>query len=370
MKPRGLRTATDLVLLGAGHAQVEVLRRFVRRPVPGLGLVLIAREPCTPYSGMLPGVIRGEYPPGQACIELAPLAAAAEARLIVAEAVAIDLGARRVRLANGAAVRFDLLSIDVGGVQALPPGTGGGGGGAVPVKPIGRIMDQLATLEATLPVDARIAVVGAGAAGSELALALARRWGRTQILLVGAGREPLVEAPAAARRVVRAALAAAGIAVRSDVRAEQFEAGRLMLSDGSTEAVTAALWAGGVIGPGFLRASGLACDTSGCVRVAATLQSVSHPGVFAAGDCAAVEGAARPKAGVWAVRAGPVLAANLRRAIQGEVLRPWRPQRRALAILGLGNGNAVAWRGRWSLSGRLVARWKAWIDRRWLVRYR
>ncbi len=369
MSARRPGAGCDLVLLGAGHAQVEVLRRFARRPEPGLRLVLIAREPWTPYSGMLPGVIRGEYAVADAHLALAPLAAAAGARLVVAEAVAIDLASRQVRLAEGAAVGFDLLSIDVGGLPALPPGAAGVG--AIPVKPIGRFLDLLAALEARLPDSARIAVVGDGAAGTELALALARRLaGRARILLVGAGAEPLAEAPPRARCVVRAALTAAGVAVRSGVRAGPLDAGRLALSDGTTETVRRRRCGppacrAGV--PGRVRPR---LRSAGCVRVAPTLQSLSHPGVFAAGDCAAIAGAPRPKAGVWAVRAGPVLAENLRRAARGDALRPWRPQRRALAILGLGDGRAVAWRGCWSLSGRAVAWWKDRIDRRWMARYR
>jgi selenide, water dikinase len=367
--PEPRRTETRLVLLGAGHAHVEVLRRFARRPERVLRLTVIAREPHTPYSGLLPGVIRGEYAPADALVALGPLAAAAGARLVVAEAIAIDLGARRVVLDGADPVDFDLLSLDVGGEPMMPREARGSG--AVPVKPIGRFLDRLAALEAALPAQARIAVVGDGAGGTELVLALARRFaGRARLLLIGAGAEPLAEAPARARRAARAALAAAGVAIRSGVRAGRLAEGRLALSDGTVEEADLALWATGVAGPGFLARAGLRCDAAGCVLVADTLQSLSHAFVFAAGDCAAIADAPRPKAGVWAVRAGPVLAANLRRAVRGEPLRDWRPQRRALAILGLGGGRAIAWRGRWSLSGCIAARWKTWLDVRWIARYR
>ncbi len=359
----------DLVLLGGGHAQVEVLRRFARRPEPGVRLTLIAREPRSLYSGLLPALIRGECALEDAAIDLASLAAAAGARLMVAEAVALDAAARRVVLRDADPVGFDLLSIDVGGIPAMPPQARGDG--AIPVKPIGRFLDRLAALEPALPAGARLAVVGDGAAGTELALALARRFaGRVHLVLIGVGPEPVAEAPASARGAICAALEAAGVAVRSGVQAGALADGKLALSDGSWEAATAAFWATGVAGPAFLAASGLACDPAGCVLVAPTLQSLSHPGVFAAGDCAAITGAPRPKAGVWAVRAGPVLAANLRRAARGQPLRAWYPQRRALAILGLGAGRAVAWRGGWSLAGRWVARWKDRLDRGWIARYR
>src|SRR6185312_13651136 len=165
MQPRG-PIVTDLVLLGAGHAHVEVLRRFAMRPEPGVRLTLVGREPETPYSGMLPGLIRGDYSFPQAHIDLAPLTVAAGARLIVAEATAIDLRDRNVEVAGRPPVPFDLLSIDVGGEPAMPRDAG------VPVKPIGRFLDRLAALEAELADGARVAVVGGGPAGSELALAL------------------------------------------------------------------------------------------------------------------------------------------------------------------------------------------------------
>jgi selenide,water dikinase len=161
---------TDIVLLGAGHAHLEVLRQFALRPEPGVRLTLIGREPETPYSGMLPGLLRGEYTYQQAHIDLAPLAAMADARLILSEATAIDPDARTVTLADRPAVGFDVLSVDVGGVPVAPPDSGIG------VKPIGRFLDQLEYLENTLDPGSRIAIVGGGAAGCELALALAVRF--------------------------------------------------------------------------------------------------------------------------------------------------------------------------------------------------
>jgi selenide, water dikinase len=356
--------ATDLVLLGAGHAHVEVLRRFAMRPEPGVRLTLIGREPETPYTGMLPGLIRGEYSFDQAHIDLAPIAAAAGARLILAEATAIRLAERRITVTGRPDVPFDLLSIDVGGEPAMPTGSG------VPVKPIGQFLARLAALEAELRPGARLAVVGGGAGGTELALALARRYReRARIVLVADAAEPLAGAPSFARSIARTALVDAGVELVCGVQAGALANGRLALSDGSFLEVATALWATGVVGPAFLAASGLACDEVGCILVNASLRSISHGFVFAAGDCATIEHGARPKAGVWAVRAGAPLAANLRRAARGQSLRSWRPQSSALAIVGLGDGRAVAWRNGIAVSGWAVWRWKDWIDRRWMRMY-
>ncbi|HLJ05895.1 MAG TPA: FAD-dependent oxidoreductase, partial [Acetobacteraceae bacterium] len=302
MQPRAPIT-TDLVLLGAGHAHVEVLRRFAMRPEPGVRLTLIGREPETPYTGMLPGLIRGDYNFEQAHIDLAPLAASAGARLILAEATAMDLAARTLTIRDRPEIPFDLLSIDIGGEPAMPSGAG------LPVKPIGQFLARLAALEAELSPGARIAVVGGGPGGTELALALAQRYReRARIVLVCDTAEPLAGAPSYARSIVRTALVNANVELACGVSALDLADGRLALSDGSFLDVSTALWATGVVGPAILAAAGLACDAAGCVRVDITLRSLSHDFVFAAGDCAAIEGNARPKAGVWAVRGGPPLA--------------------------------------------------------------
>lgn len=359
---------TDLVLVGAGHAHVEVLRRLALRPEPGLRLTLVTRAPTTPYSGRVPALIRGEYGPRDAEIDLGPLTAAAGARLVVGVATGLDLGARTVAVEGRPAVRFDLLSLDIGGVPSMPAGDAAGDG--IGVKPIGALLAALAGLEQALGAGGRLALVGGGAAGTELALALAARFGRrVRLTLVCDTPEPLSDAPAKARAVVRAALAEAGVELVCGVRAVSHAGGKLVLSDGSVLEVARVVWATPVRGPALLAESGLACDAAGCVVVEPSLRSRSHDFVFAAGDCAAIAAAPRPKAGVWAVRAGPVLAANLRRAARRRRPRAWRPQARALAILGLGHGRAVAWRGGVAASGRVVAWCKDWLDGRFLRRY-
>lgn len=355
---------TDIVLLGAGHAHVEVLRRFAMRPQPGVRLTLIGREPETPYSGMLPGLIRSEYTHQEAHIDLAPLTALANARLVLGEATSFDPEGRTVTVAGRPDIAFDLLSVDVGGIPATPAGAG------ITVKPIGRFIDRLHRLEADLPPGARIAVVGGGAAGVELVLALSVRFaGQLRLVLVSDTPDPIATAPAAARRAARQALVEAGIELVCGVSATGLAGERLQLSDGSYIEVASALWATGVEGPAFLAASGVACDRSGCIRITRELRSVSHQHIFAAGDCASLDGAPRPKSGVWAVRAGAPLAENLRRAATGQALRTWKPQRDALVILGLGNGRAIAWRNGIALQGHKVAWLKDRIDRRWMRMY-
>jgi selenide,water dikinase len=345
----------DIVLLGAGHAHVEVLRRLALARLPGVRVTLVARARLTPYSGMLPALLRGEVTHAQAHIDCAELARRAGADLVLDSGIAIDRDARVVRCAGGETRSYDLLSINIGGVPRMPRGEG------VPVKPIGQFLDRLAAIE--LGAGGRLAVIGTGAGGVELALALRHR---VPVVLIGPA-PVLKDAPTATQSIVRRALHAAGIEHVVGL-ARGFASGAVRTDVGPVEAA-AALWATGVTAAPALAESGLACDHDGCVLVRPTLQSMVDPRVLAAGDCAAFAGSPRPKAGVWAVRAGAVLDASLRSLVAGTAPRSWRPQNQALVILGLGDGRAVAWRNGFTVSGRWVASWKARIDRRWMARY-
>ena len=144
---------------------------------------------------------------------------------------------------------------------------------------------------------------------------------------------------------------------------------RLVLVGGEEVAADAVIWATGAAAPAWLSATGLALDARGFIAVWRTLQSISHPEVFAAGDCATLVDGPNPKSGVFAVRQGPVLAANLRRALAGQALAPFSSSSLALALLNCGDGHAVASWGVIALEGRWAWRWKDWIDRRFMAQY-
>lgn len=363
------------MLVGGGHAHVHVLKAFAADPVPGWPLTLVSRDPLTPYSGMLPGVIAGFYDPAEAHIDLARLCAACGARLVQGEAVALDRAAKRVRLADGTALPYDLLSLDIGITPDLT-GIAGAAEHAIAVKPIGGFLAKLdALLQSCRAADGprRIAVIGGGAGGVELLLSLRARLLREMpgrdfaFALISAG--PLLAGHnARVQAAFRRILAEAAVALQEGQAAMAVSQRGIALADGTSLAADAVLIATGAAAPAWLARTGLACDPGGFVQVGPALQSVNDPAVFAAGDCAALSDP-RPKAGVFAVRAGPPLAANLRRAARGEALQPWRPQRRHLALISTGARHAVASRGAWKAEGAWLWRLKDWIDRRWMRQY-
>ena len=355
----------DLLLVGGGHAHLGVLRRFGMRPEAGVRLTLVARETMATYSGMVPGVVAGLHSAAEAQLDLRELARQAGARLIHAEAEGLDLAHRRLLLRGRPPLRWDVLSLDVGAAPRLE--VPGAAEHALPVWPLDGMLARITAAVAAGP--ARVAVVGGGAGGVELALALRARLGEGPGITLCHGAALLPGHGRRSRGLTLALLAERGIAVHAG-KVMRVEAGALLLEGGGHLAADLILWATGAAPVPWLRNSGLALDEAGFLAVLPTLQSTSHPMVFAAGDCATVLQHRRPKAGVYAVRQGPPLAANLRLALRGEQLRPFTPQRRALFLLNGADGSAVASYGPLAARGAWAWRWKRWIDLRWMARLR
>jgi selenide,water dikinase len=365
----------DIVLLGGGHAHVHVLVALARRPVAGAQVTLVSRDLATPYSGMLPGVVAGLYAPEQAHIDLAHLAAATGTRLIHAEAIGLDRANKRVLVGGAPTVAYDILSIDVGISPALDA-ISGAGEHAVAVKPIGSFLDKFDDLVARCrraDGPKRIVVIGGGAGGVELLLSmrtrlLAETRASLSFTLVTDG-EILASHNSRVGNAFRRILADRGIVLHEQQRARAVSGRAIELDNGETVAADAVLIATDAVAPEWFRETGLALDPHGFLAVGPTLQVSNDQDVFAAGDCAALIETPREKAGVYAVRAGPPLADNLRRRALGEPVKVWRPQRRHLALISTGERYAVASRGFFKAEGAWVWTLKDWIDRGWIRQY-
>jgi selenide,water dikinase len=327
------------------------------------------------YSGMLPGLVAGHYSPRESHIELMPLALWAGARFVRDTVVGLDLDARTAQLASGQTEAFDILSLDVGSTPDLR--VPGAAAGVLPVKPIPHFLagwDRLQTEALTGGVRA-IAVVGGGAGGVEILLAMQHRLAK--IMHADAPRFALVTDEAAIlsqhAAVVRArfgrVLVERGVVLHLASGATAVEPGTIVTTHGRRIAVDRIVWATSACAAPWLAGSGLACDDDGFVQVDEQLRSTSHPFVFASGDCATQVDHRRPKSGVFAVRQGPPLAANLRRAANAVSLARYVPQRHALALITTGNKHAIASRGPFVAEGDWIWRWKDRIDRAFMAKY-
>lgn len=381
MKPSPVPAVKDLVLVGGGHSHVAVLKSFGMRPLPGVRLTLICRDTHAPYSGMLPGYIAGHYGFDDAHIDLAPLARFAGARFFHDEVVGLDAAGRRILCRDRPPVPYDLVSLDIGSTPSLAE-VPGAAGNVIPVKPIDRFWERWAALARRVREargGLRIGAVGGGAGGVEILLAAHYRLSRDLADLPSArpndyhlftdGPEILASHNPRVRRIFARVLAERGITAHTRRRVVAVEPGALRFEDGSRARLDVVLWVTQAQAAPWLKDSGLELDAQGFVEVDESLRSVSHPEVFAAGDVAAMVRHPRPKAGVFAVRQGRPLARNLRRALLGRPLRPFRPQRRFLSLISTGDRYAVASRGAFALEGAWVWRWKNRIDTKFMRKY-
>jgi selenide,water dikinase len=370
----------DLLLIGGGHAHAIVLRILAAHHASRYRITLISSAALTPYSGMLPGLIAGHYAFDDAHINLENLCLAAGVHFIEDTVVALDLERQQVHCRQHSPFSYRVLSIDIGSspdIQSIP----GAAEFARPLKPVDQFLAYWQDLQTRLqdvsgkkPV--HIALVGAGASGVEVALAMQYRLqqqapdSRPVFHVISPGNEILQSHHDRVRKRYQAVLDRRGIQLHFGFRVTRVEAA--CLYDESDALNTRSLpcdeiiWAISAAAPVWPARSGLACSDKGFIQVNACLQSVSHANVFAAGDIADVLEHPRPKAGVFAVRQGPPLTENLLHALAHESLRPFVPQQNFLSLLSTGNQYAIASRGRWAWAGKWVWRWKDYIDRKFM----
>ena len=382
MKPNQQAIVKDLVFIGGGHSHVAVLKSFGMKPIPGVRLTLIARDIHTPYSGMLPGYVAGHYEFDEAHIDLRPLCQFGSVRLFHDSAIRIDTENKQVICANRPPVSYDLLSINIGSrpeVGSVP----GAAEFATPVKPINRFVDRWHLMMGRVLQHSgphRIAVVGSGAAGVEILLAiqfrlqqelakLNRQTEQLEFHLISKSSRVLSAFPPGVSQRFQQILEKRGVKVHCDNQASEVTQGVLVLSKGEKLELDEILWVTGASAPAWLQESGLDVDDKGFIQANDMLQSTSHGDIFAAGDIVNVTNHPRPKAGVFAVRQGKPLTENLRHALLNQPLKPFKPQKTLLALISTGDKYAVASKARFHFAGEKLWIWKDWIDRRFMQKF-
>jgi selenide, water dikinase len=372
----------DIVLIGGGHSHVGVLKSFGMKPIPGVRLTLICTDMHTPYSGMLPGYVAGHYDYDEVHIDLSRLCVFAGARLFKDEVAGIDRVNNKVLCRNRPPVPYDQLSINIGSTPQLG-GVPGAAEHAVAVKPIQRFNDRWVTLLERAKQHAgktTIAVVGAGAGGVELTLAMQFRL-RNELKAINRNPDDLTfhlftniatilpTHNAGVRKRFEAVLAERGVVVHVNAAVNQVCAGSLQTASGETLDADEIIWVTRAGGAPWLKQTGLALDDEGFIQVNDNLQTLTDPNIFAAGDIASMVNYKLEKAGVFAVRQGPPLTENLRRAVEGTALQAYRPQTSWLALISTGDQYAVASRAWLGFAGAWVWQWKDWIDKRFMRKF-
>ena len=337
---------------------------------------MVTPSPRLIYTGMVPGVIAGHYKLEECAIGVEALAQGARAQFVQASATRVDPVERKVICADGSVIPYDVLSMDVGSRPLIGKAVGVREH-AVVVRPLEALMQGWGGVLARARAGRvrSITIVGGGAAGVELAFAMDHRLRRElaapapHVRVITNTPVALPEFPAGARRRIGRKLAKRNIGSHVSSTVAEVGPDHVRLDNGLDFASDATFWAGGAGAHEWIRGSGFAVDERGFLLTNDFLQSVTFADVFAAGDCATQEGCHLAKAGVFAVRAAPILAANLRASLAGAPLAPFRTDPRYLALISTGSRHAVgtwngfAWQGRWAWH------WKDRIDRKFVARY-
>jgi selenide, water dikinase len=351
-----------IVLVGAGHAHVEVARLFGVHKPAGVSVTLVSEGARAGYSGMMPGVIAGHYAREQAEIDVPMLCKQAGIQWHMGTLARVQANQNTLHT-NTAAFDYDVLSLNTGSRPWLP---GQSEGLHLGVKPFAAFLDALPTLSKVK----RIAVVGGGAAAVEVLFALVHRFkGSAQCALICATPDILVGYPEAVVANVKKRLNTCGAVLIKNARVSSAHANHLMLANGARVECGASVWATGAQPHDYVAASDLRPAADGFIAVSAMQQSLSHANVFAVGDCATLESAALPKAGLVPVRQGPWLYDQLINTAQGNPVMPFAFQRTSLALLALGDQYCVGNKGSFTFKGTWAWHWKDYIDRRFMAKY-
>ena len=365
-----LPAVADLVLIGGGHAHALVLRMWGMKPLPGVRLTLINPAPVAPYTGMLPGHIAGHYARSDMMIDLVRLCRFANARLILDHAIGIDPATKHISLRNRPDISYDVASIDTGITSDLPT-IPGFKDHAFAAKPLGAYAEAWEKFLTNPPQNPQIVIIGAGIGGAELAMASLHRLraiGTTpHVTLIDQNPDMLRGMGNSARRATLAKLTEVGITLLPATQVTRIDAASVTLQNGQSLPSDFTLSVATARPQDWLRQTGLVL-TNGYVTVTPTLQT-SDPAIFAAGDCAHLAHAPRPKAGVFAVRAAPILLHNLSATLSGQLLRAFHPQRDYLKLISTGSKSAIADRSGLSLQGPWLWRWKHRIDARFMAKF-
>ncbi|MFT5706205.1 MAG: selenide,water dikinase [Oceanospirillaceae bacterium] len=394
----------DIVLIGGGHSHAIVIKMWGMKPVAGVRLTLISNAVDTPYSGMLPGLVSGHYSFDETHIDLFKLCAWADVRFLKADVTGLDLVHKRISLLNRPSVDYDIVSINTGSTPNIHK-TPGAVQYATGVKPIAQFYQKWQQLQQSMQSAQKplsIALVGAGAGGFELILAMHYAWHKNgskkiestdsnesrentqsnqylkhQFHWIVSGDKVLTSHNRSVQKQALKHCKALGIKVHFNFVVKQVTAHQLISEDnncsnileGSSEkslAVDQVIWCTAASAASWPGLAALSLDKQGFIAINDQLQSLSHRNVFAAGDVATQINSPRPKAGVFAVRQGPVLFKNLCRAVLQKPLLTHRPQHNFLSLLATGNKYAIASKGPFSISGDWVWRWKNHIDQKFM----
>jgi NADH dehydrogenase FAD-containing subunit len=356
-----------LVLVGAGRANLHLLRALTRPLVRGLELVLVTPDRVQYDPSMTSGLLRGAYLEDEARIDVAALAERAGARVVYAQADRFAPDAHVVH-AGTERIAFDLCVIDEVGpsIDADRPGVAEH---AIAVRPASGLVDARRALEARLvrgTQPLRCTVVGGGSTGVECAFALQRMLRAREsggVVTIVDGAPAILGDLAPCREQARRALEREGVCFALGAPVVAVRGDSVMLAYGGALPSDLVVWATGGAAPRLIVASGLPHDDRGRLLVDEGLRARTGAPIWAAGDCAATGGETRASR-----HEGDLLERELRAHLGSARRRVVAPRARPLCLLDTGDGRAILRWGRVTTRSRLAWWLKRRLDRRFVAR--
>ena len=357
-----------LLLVGGGHGHVYVLKQLQKMSWPHVEVALLSPSRFQYYSGMFAGFVEGLYSLEQIRIDLAKLASRAGIKWVPGSAVKIDPHLQIVFTDQGETLDYDMVSFDIGSLTSGEEISGVAEYAEVikPTHVLPQVLQRLATPN-------KIVVVGGGASGIELSLAIhARRRKDGQpacVKLVSAGHL-LHDYGGSVSEKTANIIRSKGVDLCLNCRVKTVEPHYLVTASGNRIPFDAIIWLAGPRAHSVFRESGLGVDEQGYLMVNPTLQAIDFPNIFGIGDCISIAGYPQlAKAGVYAVRESPILWHNILSYTLEKTPRIYHPQVDFLSILSTGGQQALllykgtAWHGKW------VWRLKKQIDTSFMRKY-
>jgi NADH dehydrogenase FAD-containing subunit len=366
---KGAFMGKHLVIVGAGHAHLTVLKNLKEFKNFGHDVTVVSASPLHYYSGMGPGMLSGIYRPEEIRFNVKKLSEDRGAVFVEDKVVKVQPDTRKISLQSGNEIPYDVISLNTG--SFVPVAESMDADETVfTVKPIENLLKANRRITEILETrELKATVVGGGPTGVEIAGNLDRlvrdNSGKCRITFV-AGTRLLAEFKASVRQRALKSLGGRGVQVIEGARLSTIQEGAVVLSDGTILESDIIFMATGVKPSSLFEDSGLPTGSDGGLLVNQYLQSVSFPEVFGGGDCISFEPQPLAKVGVYAVRQNPILLHNLLSTLNGHELQQFVPQKSVLLALNLGDGTAIVhWHGMvWG--NKIGFALKDYIDRKFM----
>lgn len=311
-------------------------------------IVLVDRSDRFVFAPLLYELMTGELQSWEVAPPYQDLLAGTNVRFCQGKVAGIDIESKRVYLQDGPELPYDKLVLALGGETPLDQ-VPGATEYAIPFRTIAdvyRLEERLRSLETSERDRIRVAIVGGGYAGVELACKLTDRLGeRGRIRIVELADQILRTSTEFNRQVADQALQDRGVWLDLDTRVENLTAETISLNyKGTVDTipVEVVIWTVGTRVVEAIAALPLKHNQRGQISVLPTLQAVEHPDVFVLGDiadCKDAEGQQVPTTAQVAIQQADFVGWNLWATLTGRPLLPFRYQHLG-EIMSLGVDNA------------------------------